>query len=95
MMFGLCATINELFFTRYSLSAVQLHDAWDTYIVCPPYSCTMFGLCTMLNVQLQFIRKKKNLAARLVKSGYKRGGTGMGSPSKILTMARMHKVLLL
>ena len=39
-----------------------------------------------LNVQLQFIRKKKNFAARLVKSGYKRGGTGMGSPSKITIM---------
>ena len=28
-------------------------------------------------------KKEKNVAARLVKSGYKRGGTGMGSPSKI------------
>ena len=37
-----------------------------------------------LNVQLQFIRKKNIFAARLVKSGYKRGCTGMGSPSKIL-----------
>ena len=36
-----------------------------------------------LNVQLQFIRKKIFFAARLVKSGYKRGGTGMGSLSKI------------
>ena len=42
------------------------------------------GLGCSLNVQLQFIRKKNIFAARLVKSGYKRGCTGMGSPSKIL-----------
>ena len=76
----------------------RISAVWSTTKPIAPFSCTprvqevhtkpevvhltpgLLGL----NVQLQFIRKKNIFAARLVKSGYKMGCTGMGSPSKIL-----------